>query len=166
MKAKPKRIGRPSSFTQEVADKLCVRMADGESLRTILREPGMPSLSMVFRWLEKNEAFREQYALARKVQAQLWVDEIIEISDDTSKDFTVDKNGNEVVNGEAIARSRLRVDTRKWIACKVLPKIYGDKIDHNHTGEIAQRFIIEIAPPAPDTATMIDATPANALPAE
>lgn len=95
----------------------------------------MPSQSMVFRWLQSNQSFREQYALAREVQADSWADDIIEIADDSSGDTIVDpESGNERFNSEYAARSRIRVDTRKWLMARMAPKKYGDKITQEHTG--------------------------------
>ena len=149
-KAKAKRKpGRPSSFTQAKADEICARMAEGESLRAVLRDDGMPSWPTVCRWVEDNEAFRAQYTRARNAQAQRWVDEIVEIADDASNDWIEGKDGQMVVNGEAIARSRLRVDTRKWIACKVLPKLYGDKIEHEHSGKVTLEGMVLASMQAP-----------------
>ncbi len=90
---------------------------------------------MVFRWLQSNQSFREQYALAREVQADSWADDIIEIADDSSGDTIVDpESGNERFNSEYAARSRIRVDTRKWLMARMAPKKYGDKITQEHTG--------------------------------
>jgi len=127
--------GRPSSFTQETADTICERLALGESLRSICRDAAMPSQSMVFRWLSANQKFREQYAHAREVQADSWADDIIEIADDKSADEITDpESGNSRFNSEFAARSRLRVDTRKWLMARMAPKKYGDKITQEVTG--------------------------------
>lgn len=132
---KPKaKIGRPSSFTAALAETICSRLSAGESLRAICRDEHMPSQSMVFRWLESNEPFREQYVRAREAQADTLVDEILEISDDGSNDWMVreGKDGESLgwqINGEHVQRSRLRVDSRKWFASKVAPKKYGDKLE-------------------------------------
>ncbi len=127
--------GRPTRYTPKVAADICTRLAEGESLRAICRDDTMPSLSTVTGWLfdGKHEEFSEQYALAREVQAEVWADEIVSIADDSSSDVTTDKDGKEIVNHERIQRSRLRVDARKWIAAKLLPKKYGDRLQH--TGE-------------------------------
>ncbi len=61
-----------------------------------------------------------------------WADEIVDISDDGRNDTYIDDNGNERTDNERVARSRLRVDTRKWMLSKMLPKVYGDKLDVNH----------------------------------
>lgn len=127
--------GRPSSFTQDVADEICTRIAAGESLRGICRDDNLPDAATVFRWLASNDeklnGFREQYARARDIQADALVDEILEISDDATNDW-MERNGKDdegyQLNGEHVQRSRLRVDSRKWFASKVAPKKYGDKL--------------------------------------
>lgn len=126
--------GRPSGYTQETADIICHRMAEGESLREVCRDPAMPSTSTVMRWAIAVEAFREQYTRAREALLEHWAEEITEIADDGSNDYMdrLDKDGKvigEVVNQEHIARSRLRVDTRKWLLSKLKPKKYGDKLE-------------------------------------
>ena len=139
-KAKPKPgarrgRGRPTRYTADVASTICTRLAGGESLRSICDDAAMPARSTVTGWLfdGEHEDFMDQYARAREVQAEVWADEIVSIADDSSSDVTTDKDGKEIVNHEHIQRSRLRVDTRKWVASKLLPKRYGDKLQH--TGE-------------------------------
>lgn len=125
--------GRPSGYSDELADTICERLADGESLRSICCDENMPSQSMVFRWLadERYASFREKYARAREAQADAIFDEIIDIADDGSNDWMErrreDGSVDEVVNHEHIQRSRLRIDARKWMAGKLRPKVYGDK---------------------------------------
>lgn len=127
--------GRPSAFSRELADTICERLSLGESLRSICRDEEMPSQSMVFRWLSSDQAFREQYAHAREVQADSWADDIVEIADDSTGDTIKDpETGNERFNSEYAARSRLRVDTRKWLMARMAPKKYGDKITQEVTG--------------------------------
>lgn len=114
-------MARPSTFTEEVAGLICERLADGESLRSICSQEGMPSKSMVFRWLAANGAFRDQYAHAREAQADALFDEILDIADDGRNDWIEKRNAaGEVIgwqeNGEAIRRSQLRIDARKWMA--------------------------------------------------
>lgn len=124
-------LGRPSSFTEDVGDVICERLACGESLRSICRDAGLPNIATVLRWLgnkdERYDIFRDQYARAREVQADTIFDEILDIADETSRDTLVDKDGKETVDNEWIARSRLRIDARKWMAGKLRPKRYGDK---------------------------------------
>jgi hypothetical protein len=127
-------MARPSSFTQEIADRICERLVAGESLRAICSDDDMPAISTVLRWIPANPAFREQYAHARELQAETFADEINDIADDGSNDWMEKRNRDGdvigyVVNGEAVQRSKLRVDARKWIASKLYPKKYGDKIE-------------------------------------
>jgi hypothetical protein len=127
-------MGRPSSFTQEQADAICERLANGESLRKICEDESMPSKTTVMRWLadEKNSSFRDQYARAREEQADHYAAEIIEIADTyvVAEKRTTKANGDiEVVTGDAVERARLKVDARKWYASKLAPKKYGDKLE-------------------------------------
>ncbi len=123
--------GRPSLYTEALAVKICRRLAEGETLRAICRDPAMPGKTTVLRWLgdEKNADFRTQYAHARDMQADALFDEALEIADDASGDWTVDKDGKKTLDHEHVQRSRLRVDTRKWAAGKLAPKRYGDKLN-------------------------------------
>lgn len=120
-------MGRPSTYTQETADAICARLAEGESLRSVCESDDMPSRPTVLRWVEGFPAFRDQYATSRDIGYKLMADEILEIADEGKRDTYIDANGDERTNMDVIARSRLRVDTRKWILSKVLPKLYGDK---------------------------------------
>jgi hypothetical protein len=103
----------------------------------------MPGKATVFRWLGANEEFRDQYARAREAQAEALADEIIDIADDGHNDWMERNQGDAagwVQNGEAMQRSRLRVDARKWVASKLLPKKYGDKLDHEH--KVDGKFVV------------------------
>ena len=127
-------MGRPSDFTQEAADAICERLMLGQSLRAICAEAEMPEQRTVYRWLNANEAFRQQYTRAREVQADTLADECLEIADDSSRDTIKDDRGNDRMDAEWVARSRLRVDARKWMASKLAPKKYGDKVTTEVTG--------------------------------
>lgn len=113
------RKGRPSKYSQELADEICERLAKGRSLRQICTDEDMPGRSAVLRWLRDKEDFRSQYAHAREEQADFWADEIIEISDaPMSEPFEVQQ-------------AKLRSDNRKWIASKLKPKKYGDRVQND-----------------------------------
>jgi hypothetical protein len=120
--------GRPSIYTDVVAEEICTRMAAGESLNKICKDNHLPTESCVRAWaLDDREGFYAKYARARAIRAEAMAEEILDISDDSSQDVTFDDNGNPRQNNEFAARSKLRVDTRKWILSKVLPKVYGDR---------------------------------------
>lgn len=130
-------MGRPTDYTQETALSICERIADGESLRSICLADEMPSKATVFRWLTLHAVFRDQYAHAREAQADSLADEMLDIADDGSNDWmerSEKKGGGWEENGEAIGRSRLRLDARKWIASKLKPKKYGEKLTSELSG--------------------------------
>ena len=121
--------GRPSIYTAALATVICERIANGDSLRAICRDPEMPAVSTVHLWVvEDREGFSDQYARARRAQALHWADEILDIADNGTNDWTVNGRGQEVVDRDVVMRSRLRVDTRKWLLSKVLPKVYGERL--------------------------------------
>ena len=111
-------MARPSSYTAEIADILCERIAKGEALHRICDEQGMPSTSMVYRWLDAHEDFRDKYARAREMQADLMAAQTVTIADEAQ-----DAN-----------LARLRVDARKWYASKLQPKKYGDRLAQEVSG--------------------------------
>jgi hypothetical protein len=115
-------------FDQAKADAICARLVKGESLRKASAAEGVCA-SSVLEWTEKNPAFGEQYAQARARGYQLLADEIIEISDDSEGDVIDTENGPRT-DTERVARAKLRVDSRKWMLSKMLPKVYGEKIAH------------------------------------
>lgn len=125
---------------EEVASRkatICDRIANGESLRQICDDDEMPAASTVFLWLSSDEAFSEQYARAREAQADALFDDILSIADDGRNDWMERKNadGENIgwqENGEALRRSQLRVEARKWMAGKLKPKKYGDRITQEH----------------------------------
>jgi len=120
--------GRPTAYTAEVAQKICTRLAEGESLRSICSDDALPAKSTVLAWAcDPAHPFSDQYTRAREVQAEVWADEIIDISDENDRDWIKGKDGQEIVNSEAIQRAKLRVDSRKWYLSKVLPKKYGER---------------------------------------
>jgi hypothetical protein len=128
----------PNPYTQGIAAAILKRLADGESLRAICRTDGMPDRSTVYGWvLDDYEGFASQYARAREMQAHSLADDQVEIADDGSNDWMQRNdpdNPGWQANGEHLQRSRLRFDARKWAASKILPKVYGDKIQQEHTG--------------------------------
>ena len=119
--------GRPSDYSEDTAKAICERLIGGESLRTICKDAGFPDSSTVYLWLakEENAQFREQYARAREWQMETLGEEALEIADDATRDTKlVGREGQEVevCNTEWVARSKLRVETRKWFMAVLAPK--------------------------------------------
>jgi hypothetical protein len=125
--------GRPSLYSQEVADAICEHIAHGKSLVSYCSQDGAPGYSTVMRWLTDNETFRDKYVRAREAQADYLAEEIVQIADDGLND-TYEVDGETRVNQDVVARSRLRVDARKWYAARMAPKKYGDKVQTELTG--------------------------------
>lgn len=117
--------GKPTAFSQEIADQLCERLADGESLRFICQDQNMPTKAAVFRWLSANAEFADQYARARETQADSLFDDILVIAD-TEEDTN---------------KARVKIDARKWMAGKMRPKVYGDKLGVEHSGGVTINVI-------------------------
>lgn len=133
--------GRPTLYTEDLVDEICDRLTIGESMVHICRDDHMPNCSTVFRWLgnEDHEAFCKRYTRARETQADFMAAEILDISDNGSNDW-MEREGKDgeksmVLNGEHIQRSRLRVDTRKFLMAKLQPKKYGDKLNLGMSGD-------------------------------
>lgn len=140
---------KPIKFCEELCDEICDRMIEGESLREIAKEERMPSMGTMMRWVGDSERFAEQYARARAMQAETYASQIIEIAEDGTNDWMEKRNKDgEVigwtVNGEAVQRSKLRIDARKWIMSKILPKRYGEKVEIEHKGEV--KTVAELEP--------------------
>lgn len=132
--------GRPSIYSDELADEICLRIStSNKGLHSICKGDDMPAYSTVFHWLnDKSKNFLDKYEKAKEHQADFLADEILEIADDSSNDIITNDEGKKVQNAEYVQRSRLRVDARKWIASKLKPKKFGEnsKVDLNVTKEV------------------------------
>lgn len=124
-----------TKFTEDLFDKICERISDGESLRKICRDDDMPSQTAVFKWLaaEGNDALVEQYTRAREAQADALFDDCLDIADQYETAEAASDSAT-----DHIQRAKLRIDTRKWMAGKLRPKKYGEKLDVTSGGEKVQ----------------------------
>ena len=111
-------VGRPSTYTEAMADKICDELANGRALHQFCGKDGFPVERVVYQWLEKNPEFAHRYARAREEQADRYAAEIVTIAD-TATDANL---------------ARLKMDARKWAASKIAPKKYGDKTLTELTG--------------------------------
>jgi hypothetical protein len=129
----------------EIINKACLRISEGERIRDILAGDDMPSTETFFKWLSDDDVKAKQYAYACEVRAENIFDEMIEIADDGTNDFMKKQIGEgleiEVLNSEHIQRSRLRIDTRKWMLSKLNPKKFGDKVDLTSAGEKIEQSV-------------------------
>ena len=138
-----------SLYTQALADAICERLEAGDSLRKACEAVPGTDHATVLRWAKDETCigFANQYARARESGYQLLADQILEISDDSSGD-TIDTEHGPKANAEFVARSRLRVDSRKWMLSKMLPKLYGDKIETTlQVGDTVTKIIRQVLDP-------------------
>lgn len=124
-----KKIGRPTKYSTEVAAEILTRITEGESLRSIVKDAHMPPQSTVYEWLVAKPDFAEQYAYARDQQAETLADEIIAIADEPPAEVTDDKGVSRTDSGW-VTWQKNRVDARKWVAAKLKPKKYGERVTH------------------------------------
>lgn len=122
-------MARPTDYNQQLAQEICERLVNGESLRAIARDPAMPDKVTLLRWLNKYEEFRTQYIYARDLQAEGDFDEIEEMA--------------ATATPETVQVVKLQVDTRKWVLARKAPKKYGDRVMHAGDAESPLNVIIQ-----------------------
>lgn len=125
----PKPMGRPSTYSEEMADLICEKITEGMSLRKICMLDGFPKSSAVYVWLDRNPDFADKYARAREAATEDMLEEILEIADNTELDAQ-DK--------------RVRIDTRKWAMGKLKPKKYGEKQVHEVGNKDGETFKVDV----------------------
>jgi len=113
--------GRPTILTDRLIDELCQRLSQGVSMRSVCRDDDMPCMATIWRWLRENDNFAKRYTAAKQESADAMIEDILAISDQDDDE-------------ESTNRSRLRVDTRKWIAAKLRPEKYSEKLDLTPSG--------------------------------
>jgi hypothetical protein len=156
-----KKMGRPTKYTDEITYEICDLLAGGVSLKKISDMPHMPTRATMYKWMDEHGDFLNRYTRAKQDCADYMVDEMLEIADDGTNDYNerFDKNGEVMgwqVNHEHVNRSRLRVDARKWIAAKLKPLKYGEKISSEISGpegkpvEVKSIGIVGVSPNASD----------------
>lgn len=127
--------GQPRKYRPALGREICHRLAAGETLTKICRDAHMPCTTTVHNWAADDPEFFSAYARARILQAQTLADQCVDISDDGRNDTKLDDEGNVIIDHDHIQRSRLRVDTRKWMAAKLYPKKYGEQVRHAVGGD-------------------------------
>lgn len=143
--------GRPETWTKdkktEAIDTIIQRICEGESLRSILLYADrniLPTMAVFLKWVSEDEELEKQYARAMSIRAEAMFDEIIEISDESNADLDIGDDGKLRIVGEAVQRSRLKIDARKWALSKMNPKKYGDKVDVTSDGEKVVTTVINL----------------------
>lgn len=124
-----KKRGRPSTYKPVIARKICERLSNGESLRAICRDEGMPPESTVRQWyIDDAQGFAAHYARARDMGLDSMADEILEIANTPMEGVRTEQSadGTKEVREDMLGHRRLQVDARKWYLSKLAPKRYGD----------------------------------------
>lgn len=146
---------KSSRYTNALAERICTRLENGESLNSICKDKNMPDERTVRRWvMDDVNGFAPKYTRAREIGYSRLAEEILEIANTpvvgikkvTKPVTTRDKESGdiiptgetleEVTEGDMLEHRKLQVETRKWILCKMLPKVYGDKQQIEHSGSI------------------------------
>ena len=138
---------------ETILNTIFTEIEKGRAVRNVLKDSGMPDVTTFYRWIDEDKEKSKQYARACEFRADAIFDEIIDIADDSSLDKKVLENGSEVLDSEFVARSRIKIDARKWVVSKLNPKKYGDKMDLTTDGEkiTPQNIQVEIVKPDEDT---------------
>lgn len=122
-------MGRPSDFSQVIADEICERIGKGETLASICRDDRMPAVRTVSDWKKAHQTFSADFACAREEGFDALAEECLAIADDSSRDVkVVGEDEHEVCNTEFVQRAKLRIDTRLKLLAKWDPKRYGEKL--------------------------------------
>jgi len=108
---------RRRSLNAALRQEICERVAEGETLTRICQDPRLPPKAVVLKLLAADPAFRRRYEAARRLQAEHWAEEILEIVDAGAEDC--DAEGKPLAEKDLLARAKLRVDARKWLLARL-----------------------------------------------
>jgi hypothetical protein len=126
-------MGRPSIYSEKLANAICDELTEGRSLRQICASEGFPNRQSVLNWLAANEGFSAKYARAREQQADLMDDKIIEAA--------------EACDEDNYQSTKVKIGAYQWRASKLAPKKYGDKVENIHNGSVGVQLIHQIPRP-------------------
>lgn len=130
--------GRVRTYSNSFLQTICDRIANGETYMAMERKGEAPDWATFYRRMNQSSDLRSAYAAAQQARTARWAEELTEISDDGTNDYVIriGRNGKayEALNDEHVRRSTLRVDTRKFLLSKLMPRVYGDRIEHTGAG--------------------------------
>lgn len=153
------KMGRPSSYSEEIAGKILERLCSGEPLTKICRDEGMPCAATVFNWEKSQEGFLEKVTRARESAADYMSHEILEIAEETPTCTVSGENWTRTqVDPAGIQRNKLRIDTRIKLMQMLKRKTYGDKIDLNASIKVS-RIVVHDDAPAVESAGAVAVEP-------
>ena len=126
------KTGRPSDYNKEIADKICSKVSEGISLRTICLADDMPDKSTFFRWLREHKDFQDQYAQAKEESTNAQHELLEELGDQA---IELSQSVDPKASGAVVQAVKLKADNLKWVMSKMKPKKYGDKVDLTTNGK-------------------------------
>jgi len=152
-----RKCGRPVTFypakKQEAVNAILSRVATSrDSILTICKsDKDLPNAETFFTWIRESEELAHDYARAKESQADIIAEEMLDISDNGTNDYMERQagNGDNVgwqLNGEHVQRSKLRIETRKWLLGKLRPKRYGDTVRQEITGANGGALNVTVTP--------------------
>jgi hypothetical protein len=129
------KMGRPTVYSEALANEICNKIASSNVGTRKLCEmhEAWPSQDTIFTWIKTYPYFSERYSEAKRLQIEVFMDDILFISDNIENDKLTDQDGKLVLNSVAVSRAKLQVDTKKWLAGKLMPRMYGDKVQQEVT---------------------------------
>lgn len=149
-------VGRPSIYSAALADEVCDKIAQGMSVNQICALAGMPSTQTVYNWLFKEKDFIDKYAHARESQSEFYAQEMMDLADSCG------------LTPEQINKTKLQIDTRKWIASKLKPKKYGDSTilrgDKDNPIDLGLAVLLDAANVKREVLPVLDITPTTNAP--
>lgn len=126
------KVGRPTLYSQSLADKICEQLSQGISLRTVCLADDIPSAATVFTWLRTNKEFLEQYVRAKEESAEAHNEMLLDLGDEA---ITLSQSVDPKVSNAVVSAVKLKADNLKWVMSKMKPKKYGEKVDYTTNGK-------------------------------
>lgn len=137
---------RPTVLTNRLRASMLANISSGMSVRKMCENRKFPTREMFYKWLREDDSFVNEYEIAVQSRADAIAEEILEIADDDSNDYKINELSEDdklKIDQIKLARDKVKIDARKWIAAKMAPKKYGNniKVDsdnkHDHSGSIS-----------------------------
>ncbi|NAW50772.1 hypothetical protein GNY06_05035 [Elizabethkingia argentiflava] len=129
----------PKKKVESIFEKIITEIAENNrSVRSILKDEGMPSMRTFFKWLKEDEEKVKQYEISCEIRAASLFDEMMDIAYNTENGTTekiIDGERKEIITSDMLGHRRLKIDTIKWALSKMMPKKYGDKLDVTSKGD-------------------------------
>jgi hypothetical protein len=139
-----RKVGAPTMYNHELALEICSQLSNSHKpLSKLMKDnPHWPCAKVIYDWRLRHKEFSEMYNKAKCSQIDCLTDRALELAQ-TPVEFYETENGT-VPNSVANNRNRLEIDTIKWFACKLAPKIYGDKIQQDITVKTHEESIKDL----------------------